>query len=333
MENVLALAVCIVLGFGASLVFAALVYWIDRYEKEPLLLLGGVFTWGAIVAAGAAFVVNTMLGLGVYMFTGSEGITNLTTGSFIAPVIEEGLKGFAVLVVFLLFRHEFDSVMDGIVYAAVAALGFAATENVYYLYVLGYQEDGWGGLGWLFVLRILVFGWQHPFYTAFTGIALAVSRMTRNIAGKLLMPVVGLGVAIFMHSLHNTIAGVVPGLCGLATLVAVDWTGWLGMIVLVLIALFREQGRLTHYLKDEIASGVITPAQYHVACSAWAQTGTVSLAMLGGNYRATRRFYRLTAELAHKKRQREVMGEEGGNTVIIERLRAELTALSPQVNA
>ncbi|MFZ6028699.1 MAG: PrsW family intramembrane metalloprotease [Chloroflexota bacterium] len=333
MEDMLALAVCFVLGFGASLVFAALVYWVDRYEKEPFLLLGGVFLWGAVVAAGAAFVVNTTLGLGVYMFTGSEGLTNLTTGSFIAPVIEECLKGFAVLVVFFLFRHEFDSVMDGIVYAAVTALGFAATENVYYLYVLGYQDGGWGGLGWLFFLRILVFGWQHPFYTAFTGIALAVSRMTRNLAVKLFVPFVGLGIAIFTHSLHNTIAGIVPGLCGLAALVTVDWTGWLAMIVLVLIALFREQSRLAHYLKEEIGLGVITPAQYRVACSAWAQTGAVSLSAFGGNYRAARRFYRLTAELAHKKRQREVMGEEGGNTVIIERLRAELAALSPKVIA
>ena len=47
----------------------------------------------------------------------------------IAPIIEESLKGLAVLLVFLLFRKEFDSILDGIVYAAITALGFAATEN------------------------------------------------------------------------------------------------------------------------------------------------------------------------------------------------------------
>jgi RsiW-degrading membrane proteinase PrsW (M82 family) len=333
METFFVVAVCFVLSFGSALLFAWLVYWVDRYEKEPLILLGVVFVWGAVVAAGAAFVINTTLGLGVYLFTGSEGITDLTTGSLIAPVIEECLKGFAVLVVFLVFRREFDSVLDGIVYASVAALGFAATENVYYLFALGYQEDGWGGVFMLFVLRAIVFGWQHPFYTAFTGISLAMVRMTRNIAAKLILPVVGLGTAIFAHSLHNTIAGVVPGLCGLATLVTVDWSGWLGMLIFVLIALYREQSRLKQYLREEVALGVITAAQYGVACSAWVQSWTILRALGEGRYGATKRFYRLTAELMHKKHQRVVMGEEGGNTVIIERLRAELMALSRQAIA
>lgn len=333
MDTFIVVAVCIILSFGAALFFAWLVYWVDRYEKEPLILLGGVFAWGAIVAAGAAFIVNTTLGLGVYLFTGSEGITDLTTGSLIAPVIEECLKGFAVLVVFLIFRREFDSIVDGIVYASVAALGFAATENVYYLFARGYQEDGWGGLFGLFVLRAIIFGWQHPFYTSFTGISLAMARMTRNVAAKLLLPVLGLGMAMFTHSLHNTIAGVVPGLCGLATLVTVDWSGWLGMLLFMLIALFREQARLRKYLQEEVALGVMNNAQYDVACSAWAQSWAVIRAMSESRYTATKRFYQLTAELMHKKHQREVMGEEGGNTLIIERLRSELKTLSAKAIA
>jgi hypothetical protein len=63
------------------LLFAYVVYWVDRYEKEPILLLGGIFLWGAIIAAGAAFVVNSFLGLGIYMFTGSQAFTELSTAS------------------------------------------------------------------------------------------------------------------------------------------------------------------------------------------------------------------------------------------------------------
>jgi RsiW-degrading membrane proteinase PrsW (M82 family) len=333
METLFVVAVCVLLSFGAALFFAWLVYWVDRYEKEPLVLLGVVFVWGAVVAAGAAFIINTTLGLGVYLFTGSEGITDLTTGSLIAPVIEELLKGFAVLVVFFVFRREFDSVMDGIVYAAVTALGFAATENVYYLFALGYAEDGWGGVAVLFVLRAIVFGWQHPFYTAFTGIALAMVRMTRNVVAAIVFPVIGLGMAIFTHSLHNTIAGIVPGLCGLATLVTVDWSGWLGMLIFMVIALLREKSRLRQYLREEVDLGVMTAAQYHVACSGFAQAWAILRSVGAGRYQATQRFYNLTAELMHKKHQRSVMGEEGGNTVIIERLRSELMALAPRATA
>ena len=85
------------------LLFAYVVYWVDRYEKEPIALLGGVFLWGAIIAAGAAFIVNSFLGLGIYMFTGSQAFTELSTASVFAPIIEETLKGMACLFVFLFF--------------------------------------------------------------------------------------------------------------------------------------------------------------------------------------------------------------------------------------
>ena len=93
-------------GLLPMLFFAWIVYWFDRYEKEPKILLGVVFIWGAVIAAGSAFVINTMLGMGVYLFTGSEAATDLTTGALIAPVVEESLKGLAVLLVFLIFRSE-----------------------------------------------------------------------------------------------------------------------------------------------------------------------------------------------------------------------------------
>jgi RsiW-degrading membrane proteinase PrsW (M82 family) len=156
-------------GFIPVFIFAWILYWLDRYEKEPKVLLGAVFLWGAIVAAGLAYVVNTSLSVGIYLFTESEAATDLTTGTLIAPVVEEILKGLAVLVVFLVARHEFDSILDGIVYAGIVALGFAATENTLYIYRDGYLENGFAGLLSGLHPRVLV-GWQHPFYTAFIGI-------------------------------------------------------------------------------------------------------------------------------------------------------------------
>jgi len=43
-------------GFVPMLVFAWILYWLDRFEKEPKILLGVVFVWGAMVAAGVAFI-------------------------------------------------------------------------------------------------------------------------------------------------------------------------------------------------------------------------------------------------------------------------------------
>ena len=52
--------------------------------------------------------------------------------SFSAPLMEETLKGSAVLLLFLFKKDQFDDVLDGIIYAGVTALGFAMVENVEY---------------------------------------------------------------------------------------------------------------------------------------------------------------------------------------------------------
>jgi len=330
--QILGLILSILFGVVPMLLFAYVVYWVDRYEKEPIVLLGGVFLWGAIIAAGAAFIVNSFLGLGIYMFTGSQAFTEISTASAIAPIIEESLKGMACLLVFLFFRHEFDSILDGIVYAAITAIGFAATENIYYIYTYGFQQSGLNGILYMFFVRVILVGWQHPFYTAFIGIGLAISRLSRNSSIKLAAPILGWGLAVFTHSIHNAISTFFQGIQSLAIGLVFDWSGWIAMIIFVVWALYREQKWIITQLRDEVANGVITPAQYRTASSAWAQTGMRIKALFSGRYRLIDRFFELTAELAFKKHQAYKLGELEQNQAEIERMRAELLMMSPQIS-
>lgn len=327
------LIVSLMCGFLPMLFFAWLVYWLDRYEKEPKILLGGVFLWGAILAAGAAFMLNTALGVGVYLFTNDETATELATGSLIAPVIEELLKAAAVLLVFLIARKEFDSLVDGLVYAAIVALGFAATENTLYIYRDGYLANGYGGVAALAFVRVVLVGWQHPFYTSFTGIGLAAARLSKGWLPKIIYPATGLVLAIFTHALHNTFAAQLQGVGGLILSTLYDWSGWIFMFLFVVWSLFREQQWIAHQLREEVANGVITAAQYRTACSTVDQSVARFGGLMNGRFRSTNRFYQLCAELSFKKQQRQSFGEEGRNTSIIKALRTELAALSPLVIA
>src|SRR5215510_5890945 len=201
-------------GFVPMFLFAMFVNWLDRYEKEPKLLLGAAFVWGMVIAGGGAYILNTMFGIGIYVLTGSETVADFGTTSIIAPIIEEGLKGLAVLVVFLLFRSEFDSILDGIVYGAITAMGFAAIENVLYIYRNGFQESGWEGFWTLVVIRVFLVSWMHPFFTSFTGIGLAVSRLSRNGLIKVIAIPTGYIVAVMAHAFHNTFSSVLGGAGG-----------------------------------------------------------------------------------------------------------------------
>ena len=270
------LIVSLFFGFVPMFLFAAFVYWLDRYEKEPKLLLGAAFFWGVIIAAGGAFIVNTVFGIGIFYATGSEGITDFATTSIIAPIVEEFLKGLAVAIVFFLFRKEFDSVLDGIIYAGMAALGFAATENTFYIFSKGYEQGGWGALWVLVFIRVILVGWQHPFYTSFTGIGFAVSRLNRNPLVKFAAPFIGYAAAVSMHAFHNTFGGLVGGLIGdlggLAVGTALDWLMWLIMLGFVIWMVVKEQNLVKKQLAEEVGSGLISKAQYTRAVSPWTMT-------------------------------------------------------------
>ena len=216
--------VSIISGFSTAFLFAFFIYWLDRYEKEPWLLLTAVFLWGVVVAAGGAFILNTIFGITIFVATANDIAAEASTAIISAPLVEESLKGMAVVIVFFFFRKEFDNILDGIVYAGVAALGFAATENSLYIY-RGYAEGGFGGFVLLSLIRNVVVGWQHPFYTAFIGIGLAIARLNKNMLVKIVAPFIGWVLAVGTHSLHNTLATFLSGLGGFAFGIFLDWTG------------------------------------------------------------------------------------------------------------
>lgn len=314
-------------GFVPLLFLAGIIYWLDRYEKEPRALLGGVFGWGAIVAVVGALILQIILDQSVMALTGSQVVGQVLGASLFAPVTEEILKGLVVALIFLFARSEFDSILDGIVYASVAALGFAATEDVLY-YFSAFNEGGFSALIALVFLRFVIFGWQHAFFTSFFGIGLAVARLNSALWVKIAAPFSGLALAIFAHSLHNTLLTVITGLAGVTAAALVAWTGWLLMGAFILYLVYREKTWLNVYMREEVDLCTITPAQFKMLTTFFGQTNARAVSVFNGRFRKTAHFLQLCGELSHKKRQLATMGDEYGNTRMIEALRAEVGRVS-----
>jgi RsiW-degrading membrane proteinase PrsW (M82 family) len=325
----MALAGAFFFGFVPMFLFAAFVNWLDRYEKEPKLLLGAAFIWGVVIAGGGAYILNTAVGIGVYSLTGSASAADFSTTSIAAPIIEEALKGLAVLVVFLMFRKEFDSILDGIVYGAITAMGFAAIENVLYIYRNGFQDGGWEGFWTLVFIRVVLVGWMHPFFTAFTGIGLAISRISRNTFIKLIAIPAGYTAAVLTHAFHNTFSSVIGGGGGFILGLIADYFGYAFMLGFIIWMITHERNILKKQLIEEMNSGAITRGQYNTAISFF-QTGGHLSAITSGTFRSTSRFYQVLGKLAHKKDQLQRLGDEGRNTQLIEQLRMEMNQLAPQ---
>lgn len=325
----MALIVSLLFGFVPMFLYGIFVYWLDRYEKEPKALLGAAFFWGVIIAGGGAFIINTVLGIGVYVVTGSDAVTNFSTASIIAPIVEETLKGLAVAVVFFIFRKEFDSVLDGIIYGSMVGLGFSAIENTLYIYRNGFLEGGWEGLFALAFIRVILVGWMHAFFTAFTGIGFALARLNKNVLIKFIAPIIGLSIAISVHAFHNTFGSVIGsgGLDSLGLTIFADLLGYSVMVGIIIWVIVHERNLVKRQLAEEVSSGLISQAQYQKVLS------PLTLTTAGLSGRATSKFYHLLGELAHKKEQLQKHGDEGGNTALVEKLRTELASLAPQAKA
>ena len=324
----MALLAAIPMAFIPAFFFSWFLYWLDRYEKEPRWLLLMTFFWGGFIAIIGTLIVASIFEIGFSFVLNDAVLEDIAGGSITAPLVEEFMKGLAVLAVFLLFRKEFDSVLDGIIYGGIAGLGFAATENVFY-FMGQYSEAGWSGMFANFALRVGVFAWGHPFYTAFTGLGFALARTNKNILVRLAAPIIGYFLAVAAHAFHNTVLLFFSGLGSLVFVVLVEWASWIFFLGFIIWMIRHEQGLLKKHLQEEVNNGLINESHYKTAVSFF-QFGARMSALSGGAYRATSHFYQYLGELAHKKEQYAKFGDERGNAAIIEKLRANIASLAPQ---
>ncbi|HUM70828.1 MAG TPA: PrsW family intramembrane metalloprotease, partial [Chloroflexota bacterium] len=150
-----------------TLFYVGIIYWVDRYEKEPAWLLAATFFWGAVPSVLLALLLNTLLGLPVYALVRDGPYADTAVAVFVAPIVEESVKGLALLAIFLFWRHEIDSPLDGIIYGAMVGLGFAMVENIYY-----FMQEYWTGgtAAWRInvFLRTVIFGLNHALFSSFT---------------------------------------------------------------------------------------------------------------------------------------------------------------------
>jgi len=330
MNIIIILFISIVMGVVPMLIYAGFLWWLDRWEKEPLHLLAAAFIWGFVPSAIIALISQIVLDVPTTVVFGEHTLGyELFSGSIIAPITEEGVKALAVLMIFVFFYREFDSLLDGIIYGSLAGFGFAAIENILYFVSFGSEDPS--SLGCLIFMRSFLFGLNHAFFTSLTGLGFAAARYQKNILLKLLFPVLGFAAAVMAHGLHNGLVSF--GLIGLPFAVLADWFGVLGVLVVALFSLYNESKWIKQYLTEEVEMGTLTAGQASTVGSFGGRIAT-NFSSLGGGlglWWRTRRFYQQCSELAYKKHQLAKMGNEGGNQAIIEKLRGEVRGLSNQV--
>jgi RsiW-degrading membrane proteinase PrsW (M82 family) len=335
-----------VIAFTPAALYILPLMGLDRYDPEPFWLLALAFAWGAIVAVFVSFFVNTIFGGVITVASGSPALGDIASAVISAPVIEEGSKGFGVLLLLIFCRRFFDDILDGIVYAGVIALGFATVENVMYygnglnraVYEYGFASQAVWSFLLLFALRGILSPFAHVMFTGVTGIGCGISRESHNWIVRIIMPVVGYIGAVILHSIWNALGIVITiamyslGLYPVCEGIGLgeenfSLCGFLTGYIFLEIPLFfilagfafyimrRQRRILTEMLALDIARGLISNELGEIATSATKSTRWLLGGIFKGKYRARSRYLRAVGKLGlsywHIQRATAAQGQTG----------------------
>jgi len=204
----------ITLAVIPCLIFALIIYIRDKHRPEPLWLIVLSFGLGIV-----AFFLNLLLSWYPHSIFQGGGDTIIQKAIHVFAVIAlpEELCKF-IMVRGLLFRNRdsFTEPIDGIVYAVMVGMGFAAIENI--VYVMKYGA-GYG------ILRMFSAIPAHAMLGVFMGFYLGIAKFTRR--KKKRFTVLGLFIPIAFHGFYNFFLFVhfIPGM-------------WIGAGICLLLAFF-----------------------------------------------------------------------------------------------
>jgi len=210
------------LAFAPGIFWLGYIYKKDKWEPEPQRLVLCVFFLG-MLAVIPSMLASFVLSLGIP----HREISSAYRTCFIAPMVEEICK-FLVVYLTIFRSREFDEPMDGIVYAAAAALGFASLENVSYLWFeyqtpdathpLATSEIPQRALWNLAFLRGILSVPGHVVDSSMWGYALGVAKFIRRRTLARVIIIKGLLLGIALHALFNSLASYGLSVAGLLIL-------------------------------------------------------------------------------------------------------------------
>lgn len=339
LATVVAILMAVVLGPGSFLGTALLamvplgvvllsVRWIDRWLPQPKVSMWLGFLWGAAAAVTVTLVLTLVENFTVSAASGGAvKLSSAFATTVQAPSVEEFAKGLGLLILLWVQRRHFNGPLDGLVYAAVIAGGFAFTENILYFGSALKEDAGGQTLVLTFVLRGVLGPFAHITFTACTGLLLGVGAKKTGPFGAILFFILGLIPATILHGLWNSAAIFASGLLGYLAFYAVVEVP-LFILWIVAVTLFRrsEITMTRRRLAEYVPYGWLSPAEVDMF-SSWngRRQGLKWARQFPGAKKRMRRLVYDAAALAGV-RQRLMTGHGSDQVVATER--AQLDKLS-----
>jgi RsiW-degrading membrane proteinase PrsW (M82 family) len=193
------MSLLIVLAVLPAIYLLVVIYRLDKIEKEPVGLIIKLFIFGGI----SAFIAGTLEQygqsiLGLFLFKDTRVYT-VIFAFLVVAVIEEGVK-FVFLKTIAWKNPAFNYRFDGIVYAVAVSLGFAAMENIMYVFSYGLV---------VVIPRALLAIPAHTGFAVFMGAYFGRAKKAYdngNILKSRKLMFIGYIIAVILHGFYDSVA-------------------------------------------------------------------------------------------------------------------------------
>jgi RsiW-degrading membrane proteinase PrsW (M82 family) len=173
-------------GIAPGLALLSYFYLKDEYDSEPISVVLKTFLYGALLVFPIMFIQHVL---------DTEHIikSGLIDAFVSSGLLEEFFKWFILF--YTIYQHvEFDEPFDGIVYGVAVSLGFATTENVFYLVANGIEHA---------VARALLPVSSHALFGVIMGFYFGKAKFTKG--HKLKWIIISLLIPFLLHGSYDYI--------------------------------------------------------------------------------------------------------------------------------
>ncbi|RAJ16354.1 PrsW family intramembrane metalloprotease [Olleya aquimaris] len=180
----------IIMALAPVAIIIFYIYLKDKYEKEPKRLLVISFLLGAIVS----IIITTLLYSVFHVYLPLQdhlSVWEQFKQAFFVVGFSEELSKYLIVLLFAQQRKEFNEPFDGIVYAVMVSMGFAATENIMYVLQSGPATA---------LVRAFTAIPAHATFGILMGYYMGKAKFAPN---KLYLNVLGLFLAILFHGAYD----------------------------------------------------------------------------------------------------------------------------------
>lgn len=176
-----------------------LLFYLRKDKRpEPKRMILQIFIWGMLIAFPAVLIENLAIDA-LESLSLPQLHHNVVLYFLIVAVAEEMLKFFVVYSRVYKRTTQMDEPIDAMIYMIIAALGFAAIENIFLLTPI-FQDNFAAALN-VTVTRFIGATFLHALASAIIGYYLALSLFTPQ--KRFLLLIHGFTLAILLHGFYN----------------------------------------------------------------------------------------------------------------------------------